>query len=430
MPLYDITLPESQALTILETLLEVYSETNKIAIDTETNGKEIRDGRGYCVGVSLAWEGENALYLPFRHVDEESNYDLARFLPVLQRILDKFTIIFHNTAFDLISLRTLGCDTDKVKFMDTMLLAHLLDEELLSYKLDYLGNLYLGMGKLRSFEFTNWVKWYGWDQLVVELMYDYAMFDAYLTYKLYQFLAPKLKTEKLEKVWARKCKFVRLIMRMELRGIKIDVNLVKEKIIEGEAVLAETSILLGGFNPASIIDNKKLFIDKLGLPVVTKKRKNKEETSISFDKKTMELYDAILETRDDDTAKLALTYRGWSKSVTSNYRPYLNLLSPDGRLRPGYKLHGTKTGRMSCANPNLQQVPRRGDKPWNGVMKKCFIAKDRYQLWEFDYAQLELRIGAAYAEEKKLTQRSSRRVVMFLMKWPQIWGCHGSIPRH
>jgi len=286
--------------------------------------------------------------------------------------------------------------------MDTMLLAHLLDEELLSYKLDYLGNLYLGMGKLRSKDFIHYVKSYGWDSVVVELMYDYAMFDAHLTYKLYEYLAPKLQAEKLQQVWAEKCKFVRLVMGMELRGVRIDTELAKQKIIEGEAALLETSAKLGGFNPASIKDNERLFIHQLGLPVVTKERKSKEKATISFDKTTMELYDEILESRDDASAKLALTYRGWSKSVSSNYRPYLNLLSPDGRLRPGYKLHGTKTGRMSCANPNLQQIPRSGNKPWNGVMKRCFIPEDGYELWEFDYAQLELRIGAAYAEEKSL----------------------------
>jgi DNA polymerase I-like protein with 3'-5' exonuclease and polymerase domains len=65
-----------------------------------------------------------------------------------------------------------------------------------------------------------------------------------------------------------------------------------------------------------------------------------------------------LSVRNDKTASLVLSYRGWQKSVTSNYRPYLALISPDGRLRPRYKMHGTKTGRMSCEKPNLQQIPR------------------------------------------------------------------------
>src|SRR5947209_15934274 len=263
MPIYEMNLPENQALMILKNLLATYSSNNKIAIDTETNGREIRDGRGYCIGVSLSWEGENALYLPFRHIDEENNYDLSRFLPVLQEILRRYVIIFHNAAFDLISLRTLGCDTDEVKFMDTMLLAHLLDEELLSYGLDYLGNLYLGIGKLRSKDFMNYINSYGWGELVVEMMYDYATFDAYLTYNLYKYLAPKLKAEKLEQVWAQKCKFVRLIMGMELRGVKINTELAKQKIVEGEAAILETSAKLGGFNPASIKDNEQLFIHRL-----------------------------------------------------------------------------------------------------------------------------------------------------------------------
>ena len=59
---------------------------------------------------------------------------------------------------------------------------------------------------------------------------------------------------------------------------------------------------------------------------------------------------------------------------------------------------------MSCAEPNLQQIPRSGDKPWNGSNKQAFIAEDNYVLWEFDYAQLELRIGTAYAEEPTLIE--------------------------
>src|SRR6185437_5333306 len=100
-----------------------------------------------------------------------------------------------------------------------------------------------------------------------------------------------------------------------------------------------------------------------------------------------------------------LEYRGWSKTTSSNYRPYLALLSPDGRLRPNYKQHGTLTGRLSCEMPNLQQIPREGSKRWNGQLKKCFITLDPDEmLLEFDYSQLELRLGAAYAKEESLIQ--------------------------
>ena len=84
--------------------------------------------------------------------------------------------------------------------------------------------------------------------------------------------------------------------------------------------------------------------------------------------------------------------------------PYLELISPDGRLRPNYKIHGTVTGRMSCEKPNLQQIPRASDKEWNGELKQAFIPKYGYSLYEADYSQLELRLAAAYAKEEGLLQ--------------------------
>jgi len=384
---------------LLETL-ENYS--GKIAIDTETNGQELRDGSGYCVGVSLAWKGENALYLPFRHIDTEGNYDIAEFREILQFILDTFPIIFHNFTFDLMSLETLGLDTSKAVVFDTMLLTHLLDENVATgYKLDSLCQMYLGMGKKRSDEFIAWMRGFGWGSIPSELMCEYAVWDAYITYKLYEFLAPKLRQEKLGPVWYQKVKFAKLISKMERRGIRIDTELCRRKIAEGEAIMNEIIEKLGGLNPASPKDQYALFVEKLDLPVVYKDRKNGTAT-VSFDKYTMQRYDEILELRDDWTAKLVLAYRGWQKSISSNYKAYLELLSHDGRLRPNYKLHGTKTRRMSCEHPNLQQIPRSGTKPWNGEMKQCFIPRDGYVLIEADYAQLEFRISATYADQREL----------------------------
>src|SRR5690606_39266387 len=92
------------------------------------------------------------------------------------------------------------------------------------------------------------------------------------------------------------------------------------------------------------------------------------------------------------------------------YRSYLEHVSPDGRLRPDYKHHkdeddgGTVTGRLSCANPNLQQIPKSGKKPWNGGVKRSFIPTPGYELWEVDYSQLELSLGTAYADVKELME--------------------------
>ena len=116
----------------------------------------------------------------------------------------------------------------------------------------------------------------------------------------------------------------------------------------------------------------------------------------------MIIYDQILEQRGDKRAKQVLAYRGWSKTTSSNYKPYLELLHPDGRLRPNFKMHGTRTGRLSCEQPNLQQIPRESYNDWNGRTKEAIIVEPGRKAIEFDYSQLEFRVGAAYGAVTRL----------------------------
>ena len=82
------------------------------------------------------------------------------------------------------------------------------------------------------------------------------------------------------------------------------------------------------------------------------------------------------------------------------------MVSPDGRVRPNYKPTGTRTTRLSCELPNLQQIPRRSDKPWSGPVKSLFIpTNEDWVLWDFDYASLEYRIALFYAGETELIER-------------------------
>jgi DNA polymerase-1 len=116
----------------------------------------------------------------------------------------------------------------------------------------------------------------------------------------------------------------------------------------------------------------------------------------------MEQYENLLENTDSTAAKYVKVFRGWQKTVTASYRPYLERVSPDGRLRAEYTTHVTSTGRLSCRNPNLQQIPKTTEKIWNGKVKEAFIAKPGFVLINADYSQLELRLATAYAGESHL----------------------------
>jgi len=374
-----------------------------LAVDTEATLLELRDGRGWAMGLSIAFRlpgmGLISNYFPFRH--ETGNLD-KNWLGQIKDLLENHKrLIFHNAKFDLVSLKTLGIVIEG-EFYDTMLMAHMVNEnEPFSGKgLDSLSKYYLNdPGKRKSELFVGFIRYMGWAKVTPELMHDYAAYDTDLTLRLYEHLQLEWDVQDLDQLWQVEQEFIHLLVKMEGRGVRINQSLVEGELDRGQKRMGEISELLG-LNPASPKDLHKLLIEELSLPVV----KETPGGKASFDKQAMIEYEALLAVYDDPRASLILEYRGYQKTVSSNYKPYKELLSPDGRLRPNYKMHGTVTGRLSCEKPNLQQIPRVSDKPWNGALKQAFIPEPGFTLWEADYSQLELRLGAAYAAESELIE--------------------------
>jgi DNA polymerase-1 len=217
-------------------------------------------------------------------------------------------------------------------------------------------------------------------------------------------------------LWETEADFIRLIARIKERGIKIDTQFSRKKVIEGTRILNAIRSDLG-WNPGSPQQLGKYLIADLGLPIL----KTTPNGAASFDKDTLEEYELHLDALGDRTAQQVLTYRGWQKTVSSNFQAYLDLMDENEILHPNYKVHGTRTSRLSCEKPNLQQIPRESVKPWNGDVKKAFIPRssDLYKnlyaskkrsisgnlrLRTFDFKQVEFRLAAAYAREKELLE--------------------------
>lgn len=222
-------------------------------------------------------------------------------------------------------------------------------------------------------------------------------------------------------LWEIEADFIRLIARIKQRGIAIDTEFSRKKAIEGTRILNQISGELG-WNPGSTQQLGKYLIDELGLPVVKRTPKG----APAFDKEALEEYELHLDATGDETAQKVLTYRGWQKTVSSNFQAYLDLMDENEILHPNYKVHGTRTSRLSCEKPNLQQIPRESIKPWNGDVKKAFIPRN-YELYytnnegyefyrpirkqagilrlrTFDFKQVEFRLAAAYAKEYELLE--------------------------
>lgn len=391
-------------------LAKIQANAKWVAIDTETTISDFRAGEGTVRGISLAYEVGGTVisfYLPVGHYTTEGfneNVDLQAIGPYIQEILDTKNVIFHNAQFDLMILEYLGFDTSRCEFFCTMVLVHLINENLIDKGLDYCSKHYLNdPGKQKSKEFTDIVKYAGWDFLPASIMAPYASWDANMTYRLYWHIQPTVKSENLGSTWLRKRAMIRVLIKMGKRGIKIDVPLAKEMEARGyeEMVRIQTD-KLGGRSPGKRKDLEEMLWTELKLPVIRHEKTNQP----TFDKNAMAEYEQLLETIGDesDLARHIIEWRGWQKATTAYYKPYQQRVSSDGRLRCNYKLHGTKTGRLSSAEPNLQQIPKETEKPWNGDLKKCFIPETGYQLWEFDYSQLELRLATAFAKIPSLLE--------------------------
>lgn len=398
----------------VDQIIELLEKEEYIAIDTESTGQDVRDGRGWGIGLSVGGYYCSVLmysYVPVRHSagDNVDPEDFQR----LKTAIENFDgwIIFHNAKFDLVSLASMGINYEG-KFFDTMLMCHLINENLpYSKSLNDCVKHYVGKehSKKNDEEFQAAVKMFGWDMPVV-FMKSYAAWDAALTIMLFKAIYEQFKQEVSPEYWNHKQQFIRVIIAMEARGVGVDTAKCSRMIAIGESNMQDILDDLG-LNPASPKDLKELLIDRMGLPVVKETGKG----APSFDKFAMEIYEQMLEARSDETAEKILIYRGWQKTVSSNYRAYLDLLSPDGRLRPNYKLHGTKTGRMSCEKPNLQQIPKSSAKEWNGDLKSTFLPTVGYRLYEADYSQLELRLATA-TQRKRLLPKYSKRVGTYSLR--------------
>lgn len=376
--------------------------TRILSVDTESNGRDYRhDPLAKTTGVSIASSTAGGDYFPFQH-ELGANHVWPTFYGVhyhLKNLIESADVLLmHNAKHDILALEQIGINVRHKKYYCTMLEAHFVNENLPNKGLDYVSKWCGGQPKNASKLMDKFIKQMGWGAIPVEVMRPYAENDACLPYHIHNKLYPTFVAEGYDgELWEREKRFTDLIMKMEALGIAIDSDLCEKEIEIGtqrmQTILDDLKL-----NPMSGPDLKKLLIDQMGLPV----QKHTATGRPSFDKEAMGLYEQILELRNDDTAQKVLEYRGWQKTISSNYHSYLELQSGNGNLHPSFKLHGTRSGRLSCEKPNLQQIPRSSPKRWNGKLKKAFRPRLGFRIYEADYSNLELRLAAVYSQEPNL----------------------------
>lgn len=340
-------------------------------------------------------------YFPFRH--PSGNLDpsyLAQLDALIQR---KGKWRAQNFRHDWLALESFGIKPP-FDVECTMLQTHSVDEYKLSYSLDSLSKGLGYDGKARDEQFSRVIKLLGWGNVPPSFLAEYAATDASLLRPLAEhYITRYYEEDKSDgELWEFDRKVAIVLNKIECTGAKVDLSLAEQEVERGEGRMKELANTIG-LNPGSSKQLSVLLFDNLGIPVNDKFRSAKTGAP-SLDKKAMEYYEEQLLALNSPVARQVLEYRGYQKAVSSYWKAYLTHVSADGRIRPNFNLHRTKTHRLSCDTPNLQQIPRITGQPWNNLVKLGFIPEPGYELWEVDYSQIELRLTAVYAHEKKLIE--------------------------
>lgn len=373
----------------LKLCLRSLEKADVVSYDLETEGLNPRDpDKGiYCIG--LAQEGKQWV-IPFSYPGSPfSNPNIQdKIIRALSRVLKGKKLVAHNGKFDNKWLRA-KFNWAPGQTFDTMLAAYLLDENA-PHGLKPLAKMYFDSP---DYEIPQPVDP---EEVSLEKLAKYCAYDVFYTLKLYHlFRKELLKDASLARV------FKHLLMPAsryfevsELEGIYIDPVGYQEAVKINSARIKELKDELDKEVPHPVNWNStqqvaKLLFDELGLEIIETTPGGQPSTSSELVLPRLKDKHPIVEKlmKYREQVKLGQFLKNWGEHMDENSRIY-----------PTFKLHGTVTGRLSCADPNLQQVPR------DTFLRSLITAPPGWVLVEADYSQIELRIAAMEADDLAMKQ--------------------------
>jgi len=404
MPVSPIVVTDAATLA---QVAEKLAAAPQIAFDTETTGTDPQLAE--LVGLAVAWQGQPpaAAYIPLRHPDVTGlPWEAVREALRPAFANPKSTKVAHNATYDLGLLNRYGLDVAG-ELVDTMVAAWLIDP----------GNRALGLKDLvwtrLKVEMTPISELIGtgkeqitMDRVPAAQAAPYAAADAAMTLNLAAALLPELEEKGLSKLFREiEMPLVPVLVAMEAAGIKLDVPYLRQMSVELSARLRalerEIQDIVGyPFNVNSTQQLSDVLFGKLGLPTEGLKKTKAGTYSTAADvleglRGKHEIVDLILEQRQ--LSKLLSTY---VDALPGMVNPRT------GRLHTSFNQTGAETGRLSSANPNLQNIPVRTEV--GREIRRAFVAEDGWLLLSADYSQVELRILAHISEDEYLLAAFAR----------------------
>lgn len=377
-----------------------YEIQNIFALDIETTGLNPFEENAKILTLAVSNSEGKALGFNISHPGYPFGVDGSN---VLARLQDENSLMIgHNIKFDALWMREhFNCGI-KCQIFDTKIAYILLDENSPSNTLKYLAANLTDLPTDYAIDTKKLI-----EQDFHKVML-YNMQDADATFRIYKILVEELKEKGKMKLMSFLMDVLKTLLEIEYNGIDVDVELMSK---QEESLKQSLDTMKESFDSLHINPDspKQLCIqlfEEFKLPILYKTEKGQPSVNDFALKQTQKLLVKGYENHKIYFIDMILEWRKESKFYKTFYLGMKDYII-NGKIHTIYNLgkssnyadtSGTVTGRLSSNNPNLQNIPRKGN------IRELFIAPKGYKWLDADYSQLEMRVAGWFSKEDKLIQ--------------------------
>ena len=378
-------------------LFDLFVTKQILSLDTETTSVNPIDAE--LVGLSFAAEEGKAFYVAIPAEREKAERIVNIFKPLYES--PDILKIGQNIKYDMEVLMNYGVRLSAPMF-DTMIAHYVLQPEqkhnmdilaetLLNYQTVHIDELIGPKGKGQK----------SMRDLSPASVCDYAAEDADITLRLYNVLKPRLKEAGVEQLFYDiEMPLVPVLADMETTGVRLDTEALAEtsKVLTERMKQIERNIYeLAGheFNIASPKQVGEVLFGEM--KIVEKPKKTKTGQYVTSEEVLQQLRSKAPIVAD------ILEHRGLKKLLGTYVDALPKLINPrTGHIHTSFNQAVTATGRLSSSDPNLQNIPVRGED--GKEIRKCFIPEPGELFFSADYSQIELRVMAHLSGDKNMIE--------------------------
>lgn len=379
----------------IKELCDFFLTCKILSLDTETTSTNAIDAE--LVGLSFSTEESKAFYVPV----PENKHEAQKIVDIFKEVYENPSIlkIGQNIKYDITVLRKYGVEM-KGELFDCMIAHYLLQPEL-RHNMDYMAEAYLNY---KTIHIDELIGHKGKSQKSMRDLspievYEYACEDADITLKLYHILEPKLKELNIFNLFKDiEMPLINVLAEMEMNGVILDTSsltetsrILQQRILEKERKIYEEAGT--SFNIASPKQVGEILFDRLKISDKAKKTKTGQYVTSEEALTQLKHRAPIVEN--------ILAYRGLRKLLSTYVEALPKLINKHtGHIHTSFNQAITATGRLSSSDPNLQNIPVKGED--GKELRRCFIPEPGCLFFSADYSQIELRVMAHLSGDEGL----------------------------